>query len=117
MELGELSIEKAMLQAGYAESTARQQSEVMRNLRENSAMQDALREIGVDENRLAREIKSGLSSFGHVKRAYVELGVKLLDGFPSEKHSHTFTPVGYDELETPAKAKRPEEARKMAAEA
>ena len=62
-------------------------------------MQDALRDVGVNEGCLAKELKKGLKTFGHVKKAYVEFGVKLLDGFPSEKHEVRFPEVGYEELE------------------
>ena len=64
VELGKITVEKAMLKAGYAKSTARQQTDCLRNIRENSAMQDALRDVGVNEDgNLLLETVNGIQVF------------------------------------------------------
>src|SRR5205085_9159078 len=46
VEQGKMSLTDALKKAGYADSTAEQQSETLNRLRENSAMQMALRKAG-----------------------------------------------------------------------
>lgn len=100
---GSMTLSEAMRKAGYAESTALQQSETMRNLRENSVMQDALRKKGFDEEFIAKKIMEGLeASKGYTikvgaetvfeqtpdamaRHKYLETGAKLLDVFPAAK--------------------------------
>src|SRR5437763_1156577 len=62
VELGKLTITEAMEKAGYAKSTAEQQSETLRNLRENSAMQQALRAAGFTEDVIARKVVEGIDA-------------------------------------------------------
>lgn len=116
VELGELTLQNAMKEAGYADSTAREQSRVMGQVGNNAVMQDALRKAGVDEERLSKEIGKGLKTTGHVKRSYVELGVKLLDAMPVQRHKHEITkPKTYGEIEQ-ERAGSPEEAMERAKE-
>jgi hypothetical protein len=84
---GQLSRVEAMRQAGYAESTARQQSEVLGSLRNQELLQEALRDAGLDETFIAETIAEGLDQLqpGPVKLAYLTLAIKLLDGFPPKK--------------------------------
>ena len=49
--LGEISKETALKRAGYSDSTARQQTRMVNSVRKDSAMQLALRNAGVNEER------------------------------------------------------------------
>ena len=117
VESGHMTLEAAMLKAGFAKSTSAQQSETMNRLRKNSVMQDALRKHGFTEDFLAKTIVGDMKLLrpGQARRQYAEMGAKLLDAFPSTKIDVTDTTAGYGDVETPpTAAKTPEEARKMA---
>ena len=49
----------AMMQAGYAESTANQLQQVLGHLRNNGVLQEALRAIGFTEEFVAKELYKG----------------------------------------------------------
>lgn len=83
-----MSVEQALKQAGYADSTARQQKEVMDSLRHNSAMQEALRAAEFTEEFVAQTLVKDIVRLrpGQARRQYLELGAKLLDVFPAQKN-------------------------------
>ena len=112
VEAGKMTRMEAMKRAGYADSTAREQSTVMGQIGNNGAMQAALRKVNVTEERLAGEIDKELKkASGHVKKGYVELGTKLLDAMPTQRHNVEVThPTTYAEIEK-SKASSPEEAK------
>jgi len=56
---GKLPVEAALKKVGYTDSSARQQSQTTRNIRHNSAMQEALRKDGVTKAKLSRKVKEG----------------------------------------------------------
>jgi len=115
VETGELTKTEALRRAGYAESTANEQTQVLGALGNNAVMQEALRKVNVTEDRLAEEIDKELKrSGGHVKRGYIELSTKLLDAMPSQKHDVTVHPPRtYSEIEH-SPAGTPEEAKEKA---
>jgi hypothetical protein len=85
VESGKMRLTTAMRQAGYAESTALQQSSVLKDLRENSEMKKALRKHGVTEGTIAQKIKNGIKSYGPTALGYTKLGAELLDAFSAQK--------------------------------
>jgi len=115
VETGKLRKMETLKRAGYADSTAREQSEVLGLLGNNQAMQAALRNVRVTEERLAEEIDKELRrSGGHVKRGYIELSTRLLDAMPSQKHDVTVhPPQTYAEIEH-SPAGTPDEAKERA---
>ncbi|HEV7282314.1 MAG TPA: hypothetical protein VGN57_19080 [Pirellulaceae bacterium] len=94
VESGELTMKQAMLQAGYAESTADQQSTILGGLRSNTKMQEALRKAGFTEQFLAEGIVegAGATSIGErgehpdyrARGIFYKLGAELLDAFPNK---------------------------------
>jgi len=70
-----------------AESVAKQQSVTFGQIRSNSAMQNALRNAGFDETFLAKELTSDVKKLrpGQARKAYLELGSRLLDAMPAQK--------------------------------
>ena len=96
---GEMKTETAMKQAGYSETTAKQQSKVMGGVRKSSVMQEALRKAGVTEAMLARKIAKGLRATRffsanfklhevddyNAQHNYVKTAAELLDAFPAKK--------------------------------
>ena len=86
---GKMTMEAALLKAGYAKSTAEQQSETLRNLRESSVMQAALRKAGVTEEALAGKIKTGIKDEGGIGLGYTKLAAELLDAMPAKKNLHS----------------------------
>ena len=113
VEAGEITQEEALKQAGYADSTARQQTTVLGSLRQNTKMQEALKKAGFTEDYLAEGIVQGTKAIdGSMKvvrvlvdaageqldeeieirakpdyRArgiYYKLGAELMDAFPAK---------------------------------
>lgn len=100
---GKLSMKEAMLRAGYAESSADQQTKTLNSVRASSVMQEALRKKGFTEELIAGKIMEGLeASKGYTikmgeetvfqetpdamaRHKYLETGAKLLDVFPAAK--------------------------------
>jgi hypothetical protein len=120
VEAGEITKTEALKRAGYADSTAREQQQVLGNLGNNKAMQEALRKHGVTEETIASGIRDGLGAIEkglpdfRARSIFVKIGAELLDAFPSQKHQHEIIqPTTYSDLEQP-KAKSPEDARRMA---
>ena len=88
-----------MKQAGYAESTSKQQTVILDKLRNNSVMQKALREHGFDETFIAKEIMDGIGAQSYfykdgdmstvpdhnTRHRYLKTGAELLDAFPAQK--------------------------------
>jgi hypothetical protein len=88
---GDLTVEAALKQAGYADSTARQQKSVTGRVRHVSAMQEALRKAGVDEKLVASKVKTGIGSWDKdTMFKFAKLAAELLDAFPAQKQDHTF---------------------------
>lgn len=98
VEAGKLSLKEAMQQAGYADSTAEQQSTILGGLRSNTKMQEALRKVGFDEGYLAGGIVEGTQATELIgtkitrerpdyraRGIYYKLGAELLDAFPAKK--------------------------------
>lgn len=100
IEQGLKTKKRALLDAGYAESSARQQQAILGGLRNNRVMQEALRKAGVTEEMLAKSIRHGLKATRtfsanfeiheapdfHAQHAFVKTAAELLDVFPAEKH-------------------------------
>jgi hypothetical protein len=95
VETGKMTMQDAMLQAGYSPSTAHQQSETLGKIRTNSVMQDALRKAGFDEGFLAETIKNDVQKLrpGQARKGYLELGSKLLDAMPAQKNLNADAPI------------------------
>ncbi|MHB0955693.1 MAG: hypothetical protein ACYC0X_04870 [Pirellulaceae bacterium] len=129
---GKITKKKAILKAGYKESSAKQQERVLGSVRMNTIMQEALRKAGVTEKRVAEKIDEGLEarrkfavhdgddvSYEYdddyaTRHKYVVTAAELLDAFPAKKHQiEDVTPQTYSDIEQP-RAKTPEKARKMA---
>ncbi len=117
---------QAMLEAGYAASSANQQSEVLGNIRNNTRMQDALRKAGFTEEFLAAKIMDGAEAytkgmFGtqpdfRARAQVLKIGADMLDAFPAKKLDVLdVTPMTYADTEKP-KAKTLAEAKAMAEE-
>lgn len=106
VEGGEMSMKDAMIQAGYSETTANQQSTILGGLRSNTKMQEALKKAGFTEDRLAEGIVEGIGATEPTKRGeradyrtrgiYYKLGAELLDAYPAKKSIEAS--VGIDEL-------------------
>lgn len=62
VKAGKLTMTDALRQAGYAGSTAEQQSSTLNRLREYSAIQKALREAGFNEEAIAKKLTEGLTA-------------------------------------------------------
>jgi hypothetical protein len=102
-EEGKITLEEALKQAGYADSTARQQSTVLNPLRQNSVMQEALRAAGFTETTIAEKIVKGLSATRPIvidkviedvpdadaQHKYLKTGAELLDAFPAKRNINT----------------------------
>jgi hypothetical protein len=119
IESGEMTKTAAILQAGYTESSAREQSRVMGSIGNNAVMQAALRKAGVNEDLLSQSIREGLTADEkgtpdyRTRSVYVKIGADLLDAFPTQRHQILPPPATYVDLEEP-KANSPEEARRLA---
>ena len=106
VEAGELTKMEAMIKAGYAESSAREQSAVLGSLGSNTRMQQALRKKGFTEEYLAEGVMEGTRATEATKQPvkteegtittkeradyrtrgiYYKLGAQLLDAFPAQK--------------------------------
>ena len=59
---GKKSKKQAMIDAGYAESSANQHAVTFGGVRTNSAMQQALRDAGFDEKMIAEKVAEGLEA-------------------------------------------------------
>ncbi len=77
----------SMRRAGYKESSVNQHSMVFGSLRVNSAMQEALRKVGVTEDRIADKIEAGMN--GKECFVFTKLAAELLDAFPAKKQINT----------------------------
>jgi hypothetical protein len=94
VEAGEISMVEAMRQAGYAESTAQQQSTILGGLRNNTKMQEALQRAGFTEDYLATGIVEGTKAVAgendkadfKARGIFYKLGAELLDAFPAKKN-------------------------------
>lgn len=98
-EEGKLTLEEALKQAGYADSTAKQQSTVLSPLRNNSVMQAALDAAGFTEELIATKIVEGLKAKRPLviekeivyvedpdaQHKYLKTGAELKDAFPAKK--------------------------------
>ena len=105
---GDMTMEAALLKAGYSKSSARQQSDAIGNLRQNSVMQNALRDNGIDEKTVASKIKKGLDTFDKdTMFKFTKLAAELLDAFPATKNINA--EVGIDELIKGQEASTPAE--------
>lgn len=120
VEAGELTKTEALKRAGYADSTAREQQQVLGNLGNNKAMQEALRKEGVTEEAIAVGIREGLGAKEkgapdfRARSIFVKIGAELLDAFPTKKHQiEDVTPRTYSDLDEKPRAKSPEEARRL----
>jgi hypothetical protein len=126
---GKMTLKDAMLRAGYAESSALQQSQAVGSLRNNTRMQEALTKAGFTEDVIADNIVDGIKAQKtfvvdsqletapdyDARHKFLRTGAELLDAFPSKHIDATVTNlVGYNELDTAPKATSPEEARKLA---
>lgn len=99
-EAGNITLEEALKQAGYADSTARQQTTVLNPLRQNSAMQAALRDAGFNEESIAKKVVEGLTATRPIvidkeivdvpdadaQHKYLKTGAELMDAFPAKKN-------------------------------
>ena len=102
-EEGKITLEEALKQAGYADSTARQQTMVLNPLRQNSVMQAALRAAGFTEETIAKKIADGLAATRPIvidkqienvpdadaQHKYLKTGAELLDAFPAKRQINT----------------------------
>jgi hypothetical protein len=90
---GEITQQEALLMAGYAQSTADQQSATIGRIRSNVSMQDALRNAGLDEEFIAEMLAEGLTELQHgpMKLAYTDRVASLLDVIPSRKIDKTLS--------------------------
>lgn len=95
VEAGEITQEEALKQAGYADTTARQQQSVLGSLRQNTKMQEALAKAGFTEEYLANGIVEGTQATSATDRGehadyrargiFYKLGAELMDAFPAKK--------------------------------
>ncbi|PQO47398.1 hypothetical protein [Blastopirellula marina] len=95
VEAGRMTKQQAMLEAGYADSTAHQQSTILGGLRTNTKMQEALQKAGFTEEYLATGIVDGTmatrpSFYGdkadyQARGVFYKLGAELMDAFPAKK--------------------------------
>ena len=95
VESGKKTMKQAMIEAGYAESTADQQQQVLGSLRINTKMQEALKKAGFTEDYLATGIVEGTKAKGsgptgdlpdyRARGIFYKLGAELMDAFPAEK--------------------------------
>ncbi len=127
VEAGEMTMQDAMLKAGYAETSAREQSAVLGSLGNNEAMQAALRKAGFTEDFLATGIVEGAQATGvsitgrlhpdfRARGIFFKLGAELLNTFPAKRvQTEMVTPQTYGDL-TKKAAKSAEEARRLAEE-
>lgn len=85
---GDMTMEAAMLKAGYSKSTSEQQTQTLKNIRTNSVMQEALEKAGFTESFIAETLVKDIKLLrpGQARRAYLELGSKLKDAFPATKN-------------------------------
>jgi hypothetical protein len=130
---GKITLKAAMLKAGYAESSAMQQSQAVGALRNNARMQEALRKAGFTEEVIAVNIMEGIgaerSYLIHegddsrietapdydARHKFLRTGAEMLDAFPAKKILDITEDVKtYSDLEGKPKAKTPEEARRIA---
>ena len=104
VESEELTLQAAMLQAGYAESTSHQQSTILGSLRTNTKMQEALHKAGFTEQFLAEGIVEGAGATEvrgqgderpdyRARGIYYKLGAELLDAFPAKKNINAEVPI------------------------
>jgi hypothetical protein len=102
VEAGKLSMVQAMKNAGYADSTANQQQEVLGGLRNNTSMQTALRKAGFTEDFLAKGIvegtkaKKGSQPDHFTRHMFLMSGAKLLDVVPADRKQVALS--GIDDL-------------------
>lgn len=97
---GEKTKKQALLDSGYAESSASQQSVVFGLIR--SPMQEALKKHSVDEERIAQQIDNGLEEDGKegmVALGYTKLAAELIDAFPSKKVDVTLSNLSHADLD------------------
>ncbi len=87
VESGQMTMKAAMLKAGYAESTAREQTTVMGQIGNNASMQAALRKVGFNEEFIAKQIADGARKLRHGrdKLGYLQTGAGLLNVEPPKK--------------------------------
>jgi hypothetical protein len=99
VKAGELTRMDAMRKAGYSEESSRQQANVYGALRNNTRMQEALRQAGFTEEYLATGVVDGTKATAPVgnktvadykaRGIYYKLGAELLDAFPATKTINT----------------------------
>lgn len=92
VEAGTMTMQEAMLSAGYAESSARQQTTTLNSLKNNDRMRDAFEKAGITLDSLAKKYAEGLNAKGAKGRAdyntrykYVAAATQILDCYPSQK--------------------------------
>lgn len=114
---------QAMLDAGYAESSANEQSTTFGYI--GNDMQKALREHGFDEQKIAKKVMEGMEAEKRVttsirithepdydvQHKFLTTGAKLLDVFPEEKLKIDLPQISDEEL-----TRRIESAAKALAE-
>lgn len=84
---GDMTMKAAMLKAGYAESSANEQSETLGSLGNQRRMQEALRNAGMTEEYIAKEIVKDTKKLspGATRLGYLKASTELLDVIPSKK--------------------------------
>ncbi|QDT46189.1 hypothetical protein Pan258_02060 [Symmachiella dynata] len=107
VEEGKITKMEAFKRAGYADSTAREQTTVLGQIGSNTKMQEALKKVGFTEEYLATGIVEGTQANGNAQGGgrypdyktrshYYKLGAELLDAFPAKKTVNA--EVGVEEL-------------------
>jgi hypothetical protein len=119
VDAGTITLKAALLKAGYAETSANQQSRAVGSVRNNELMQKKLRKVGFNEQMIAEKLMNGVKKLlpGKAQLGYLSTGIELLDLFPAKKiKAEVSSPVPYGDIENDRKAKTPEEARALAEE-
>lgn len=112
---GTITKKDALLKAGYSEGSSNQQQGPLGTVRIQTAMQKALKDAGVTEERIAKKIGKGMDSvFPQVGLGFTKLAAELIDAFPSKKIEITEPATYKDTEDVEPKAKTPEEAKKLA---
>src|SRR5258708_5079698 len=89
---GKKTMENAMIESGYSETSAHQQKEILGQIRNLSPMQQALNKAGVTIEKLSQKYQEGLEATDkdgnpdyHAQFKYVNASAELHDVFPDKK--------------------------------
>lgn len=99
VESGRMTMKAAMLKAGYAESTANEQSVILGQIGNNAAMQKALRDNGFDESYLAQGILEGTKATEPGKKVTKDdTGALIIEDRPDHRARGIFFKLGAELL-------------------